>query len=55
MIKIKLLENLPQWESGIYWAEIVEMNCVKITKLDFPGAKTRELYLKPEQYQIVND
>lgn len=54
-IKVKLLkntttednrENLVSWMAGTYDAEIVEMNCVKITST---------LYLRPEEYRMLSD
>ena len=54
-IKVKLLkntttedsrENKVSWMAGIYEAEIVEMNCVKITST---------LYLRPEEYRMLSE
>ena len=49
-MKIELLDTAAavDWEPGIYEAEVVEMNCVKITA-------TRVLYLRPEQFKILPD
>ena len=48
-MKIRLLEDIPtEWEAGIYEAEMVEMDCVKITA-------TKELYLRPEQFKVLPD
>jgi hypothetical protein len=48
-MKIQLLKNVPtEWEPGIYEAEMVEMDCVKITT-------TKVLYLRPEQFKILPD